>query len=130
CDRRKRKSAESIMSSGTEKSGKEVIRKEDPDTDEGRNPESQRQPPVSAIKTTEHRSKLLLTQLESQELGYTSEPIPDPRFGGDVFGVIGIDLQFLPQISHEYPKVLNLLAIIRPPNRLQQLTVRDCFVCM
>src|SRR5262245_23787671 len=97
CDRRKRKSAESIMSSGTEKSGKEVTRKEDPDTDEGRNPENQRQPPVSAIKTTEHRAKLL-TQLESQELCGTSEPIPDPRFGGDVFGVIGIDLQFLTQI--------------------------------
>ena len=58
------------------------------------------------------------------------ETIADPGFGSDVLRVIRIRFDLLPKGLDESPKVVDLVAIVRTPYRLQQLPMRHSFVCM
>jgi hypothetical protein len=55
--------------------------------------------------------------------GRVVKAISDPWLGEDILGIIRVQLDLLPQILDEYAKVVDLVAVIRPPDRLQKLAV-------
>jgi len=57
----------------------------------------------------------------SGRLGRVVKPVADPRLGEDILGAIGIQLNLLPQVLDEHAKVIDLVAVVGPPDRLQKL---------
>src|SRR5262245_32384629 len=82
---------------------------------------------------------LLLVQLSSSYsneksvtclLGDRVEPIADPRFGLDELWIFRVRFDLLAQVYHNYPKIIDLVAIVRPPYGLQEFSMRNCMICM
>ena len=62
------------------------------------------------------------------ELGFAArqlEPVTEPGFGEDVSGVRGISLDLLAKLVDDDVQVLDFVAIIWPPNRLEDFAMRD-----
>ena len=49
--------------------------------------------------------------------------MPDAGLGFDVFGVLGVIAQLLPKAVDEHPHILILVAVLRPPNCVEQRAV-------
>src|SRR5437868_14530954 len=49
------------------------------------------------------------------------EAVTHPRLRKQIFGTGGVLLDFLSKLIDEYSQILHLVAVIRPPYRLQQL---------
>ena len=52
------------------------------------------------------------------------EAVTDPGFGKKVFGFRGQRLDLAAKLVNENPKILHLIAVVRPPHSLKQLAVR------
>ena len=75
----------------------------------------------------EVRSKILTADAK-QELGVVAgqlEPVAEPRFGEDISGFCGISLDFLAKLINDDVQVFHLVAIIWPPDRLEDFAVRN-----
>src|ERR1700722_15770090 len=55
------------------------------------------------------------------------KPIPHPRLSVDVTGVVRVPLELLAQLVDKNTQIFRLVAIIRPPNRLQDPAVAETF---
>src|ERR1017187_3189579 len=60
--------------------------------------------------------------------GYPVKAVPHPRLRRDEPRRLGIPFDLLPQILDEDAQVIHLVAIVRAPDRLQQLAVGNRFV--
>ena len=52
------------------------------------------------------------------------KPVADPRFGQEIRRVRGLRLDLLSQLVHEDAEVVDLIAVVGTPDRLQQLAMR------
>src|SRR5712692_8276780 len=66
----------------------------------------------------------------SNKLGRSVEAVAHPRLRRDVFGMLRIRLDLLPQILDEDTQVIYLISVIGSPHGLQQLPMRDCLIRM
>src|SRR4030088_370377 len=53
------------------------------------------------------------------------QAITDAGFGNEQTRIIGISLDFLPQLAHQNPQILDVFPLVPGPDILQQLVVRD-----
>src|ERR1035441_2195184 len=70
----------------------------------------------------------ILTAVVGRELGFAAwqlEPVTESGFGEDISGSCGVLLDLLAKLVNDDVQVLYLIAIIRPPNRLENFAMRD-----
>src|SRR5271154_5150660 len=58
------------------------------------------------------------------------KPVAYPGLGQNIFWPRRLRLDFLSELIHRHPQILRLVAVIRPPNRLQQTAVRKRLALM
>ena len=61
---------------------------------------------------------------------WEKKPIPDPRFGQQMRRLRGLRFDFLPELIHNDAQMVDLITVIRTPDRLEQLAMRNDFVGM
>ena len=81
-------------------------------------------PRVSAVGNRSGRdARLLVSRRKGQ-------PIPHPGLCEEVDRSRRLQLDLLAQLIHEHAEVIDLFAVVRSPDGLQEFAMRDGFVCV